>query len=92
MGRGDGDLLVEAEVDEGGVDVLHHRDEALEKDCVVGGEHLVANRYGGDLGVGKERLDFVLDPGPGLVRVPHPGQVLVPEPHRELDPRLGEGA
>lgn len=59
---------------------------------VVGGEDLVADGDGGDVGVGEEGLDVGLDPGESVLGVPHLGQELVAQADRELDAGPGEGA
>lgn len=90
VGGGDGDLLVEVEGDEGGVDALHGGEEVGGESGVVECEDLVADGNAGDLGRRQEALHVRFDPREGLLRIAHPGQVLIAEPDDELDAGVGE--
>uniref|UniRef100_A0A0D3FG59 Uncharacterized protein n=1 Tax=Oryza barthii TaxID=65489 RepID=A0A0D3FG59_9ORYZ len=72
--RGDGDLLVEAELGERAVQGLHRREKSARESGVVAREHLVADGERGDLGVRQEGHDVGPEPRIRATRVSEPGQ------------------
>lgn len=86
----DGYLLVEAEIDERGVNALHCGEEVGGEGGVVEGEDLVADEDGGDFSGWEVRLDVGFHPCLCLLWVLHLGEKLVAEAYHELHSGAGE--